>query len=159
MENENNPFVLRVIVGLIGVVTISVLITFGILGYTQVTGGTDKEQYDSKRVSTQIEPYETWKLVSPVNVSVYDSATRQYRTVKMEIALGFNQEMRRTIQMELKQRRHQIQDLVLHTIRQKSFEEIEATRSLKDEITNEINKSLTRGGRIKTVYFTKFVVE
>lgn len=94
--------------------------------------------------------------MEPFIVNLLDKSGKRYLKVKMELELP-NQ----NLQNELTARNAQLRDTILLLLTSKNFEDVsrlEGKFQLKNELILRINQTLNTG-KIKTLYFTEFVVQ
>ncbi|EEG76518.1 flagellar basal body-associated FliL family protein [Dethiobacter alkaliphilus] len=89
-------------------------------------------------------------------VNLSDSGQRNY--LKATITLAYEE---RRLAGELEERKAQIRDLIINTMRSKAVNDVsdgDGTEKLRGELIEEVNSVLS-GGEIVEIYFTDFLVQ
>lgn len=158
-----NSSIIRILLGAIGVV-ILIFITVGVSYWTMQTWflSSEPEQNQSQQKTPGVaeEPYQEFVLENDFIITKQMPGSGRTRTLKVNIVIAFNSE-NSGVTTELKQRKSQIRSRIFEILGNKNAEELgyDNMQDLRDELTNEINKMLTRGNRISTVYFNNYVYQ
>ncbi|RPJ02067.1 MAG: flagellar basal body protein FliL [Deltaproteobacteria bacterium] len=116
----------------------------------QVNDSSKKETEPSKAVPGYLYN------MDPFVVNLADTEQPRYLKVRMDI-----ESLERKVNEEYERKLPQLRDAILTVLTNKTYKEVldgEGKKKLKEEIVARLNQHL-RGFRVKTVYFTEFVVQ
>ncbi|MFB6354931.1 MAG: flagellar basal body-associated protein FliL [bacterium] len=163
LEGGLNSTLVQILLGTIGVVAL-VFIVIGAVWWTNSvmvsnTKPEEEKSVEKKRTAGQ-EPLKYFPLKNDFVITKQTPSGRT-RTLKASIYLAFPADQASTVKSELKARKPQIRDLITGILGSKNVEELryDNRQQLKDEIVNEVNKILTRGGRVQKVFFNEYVFQ
>lgn len=128
-----------------------------VIGYITLVGipGGDKDQKESNEKKEE-QPTATMDL-GTIIVNLADPGGTRY--LKVDVVLEYPENEKLAAEME--EKKHEITDLVITTLRSKTVGEIQPldkVTPLKNEIINAVNKRLT-SGKILRLFFTEFIIQ
>lgn len=146
---------------IIGAVVLLLLIGGGIAGFIFLKKEPPPEEMDPGQQVPVPDLTPQAEIGPMVNidefiVNIISADTPHY--VKASLTVELNNE---EVQAEVEQRMPQVRDAILLLIGNKTYEELQdlqGKRQLKAELTSRIN-SFLRSGKVKSIYFTNFVVQ
>jgi len=158
-----NSTMIRILMGAIGVVAL-IFITVGVSYWTMQTwflnSEPEQEQNQQQTPGVNEEPYQQFEMENDFIITKEVPGSNRTRTLKIDLVIAFNQE-NASVSNELEQRKSQIRSRIFQILGNKNAEQLgyDNMQDLRDELTNEINKMLTTGYRISTVYFNNYVYQ
>lgn len=158
-----NSTMIRILLGAIGVVAL-IFITIGVSYWTMQTwflnSQPEQQQNQQQTPGATEEPYQQFEMENDFIITKEVPGSNRTRTLKLDLVVAFNEE-NAPVSNELEQRKSQIRSRIFEILGNKNAEQLgyNNMQDLRDELTNEINKMLTTGYRISTVYFNNYVYQ
>ncbi len=147
---------------LVGIVALLLLIGGGIAGYFLLKKPESTPEETDPGAQVPVPDLEAQTTIGPmVNieefiVNIISADNPHY--VKASLTVELSNEK---VQPEFEQRMPQVRDAILLLVGNKTYEELQdlhGKKQLKAELTSKLN-SFLQGGKVKSIYFTNFVVQ
>jgi len=128
-----------------------------VIGYFNLVGIPGEKDAENQKNEQEKEKPTAILELGTIIVNLADPGGTRY--LKVDVVLEYPEDEK--LAHELEEKKHEITDLVITTLRSKTVAEIQPldkVTPLKNEIINAVNRRLTNG-KISRLFFTEFIIQ